>query len=113
MSRFEGRVAIVTGSTRGIGLAIAERLGREGARVAINARKPDEVDAAVHLLEDQGLEVIGVTANISRVDGPATLVQAAVDAWGAVPSTIETMRRLKARFDPTNTLAPGRYVGGI
>ena len=91
MSRFEGRVAIVTGSTRGIGLAIAERLAREGARVAINARKRDEVEAAVHLLEDQGLEVIGVTANISRSDGPATLVQAAVDAWGTVDYVVNNV----------------------
>jgi glycolate oxidase FAD binding subunit len=36
-----------------------------------------------------------------------------IDAWGAVPSTIATMRELKASFDPSGALAPGRYVGGI
>jgi glycolate oxidase FAD binding subunit len=36
-----------------------------------------------------------------------------IEAWGAVPSTIGTMRRLKAGFDPSGALAPGRYVGGI
>jgi glycolate oxidase FAD binding subunit len=43
----------------------------------------------------------------------ARALRAAVDAWGSVPSTIATMRALKAQFDPANILAPGRYVGGI
>ena len=58
-------------------------------------------------------------ANIRRVIPQSTVLagdvrlRARVDAWGAPPSTIETMRALKARFDPTSMLAPGRYVGGI
>ena len=40
-------------------------------------------------------------------------LRAAIDAWGAEPSTIATMRAIKARFDPTGILAPGRYVGAI
>ncbi|MBV8152603.1 MAG: FAD-binding oxidoreductase [Candidatus Eremiobacteraeota bacterium] len=36
-----------------------------------------------------------------------------IEAWGAPPSALETMRALKARFDPRGTLAPGRFVGGI
>jgi glycolate oxidase FAD binding subunit len=43
----------------------------------------------------------------------APALRATIDAWGAVPSTIDAMRRLKAHFDPANVLAPGRYVGGI
>jgi len=58
-------------------------------------------------------------ANIRRVIPQSTVLagdarlRARVDAWGTLPSTIETMRSLKARFDPTATLAPGRYAGGI
>ncbi len=40
-------------------------------------------------------------------------LRAAVNAWGAVPQSIETLRAIKSRFDPQATLAPGRYVGGI
>jgi glycolate oxidase FAD binding subunit len=43
----------------------------------------------------------------------APVLRAAIDAWGAVPATIAMMRALKARFDPANVLAPGRYVGGL
>jgi glycolate oxidase FAD binding subunit len=40
-------------------------------------------------------------------------LRASIDAWGAAPSTIATMRAIKAHFDPTGILAPGRYVGAI
>jgi FAD/FMN-containing dehydrogenase len=36
-----------------------------------------------------------------------------LDAWGAPPAALAVMRGLKARFDPRNTLAPGRFAGGI
>ena len=48
--RFDGKVAIVTGASRGIGLGIAERLVSEGARVCLTARKPDALDEAVRHL---------------------------------------------------------------
>jgi hypothetical protein len=40
-------------------------------------------------------------------------LRARVDAWGAPPSTLQTQGALKQRFDPSGTLAPGRYVGGL
>jgi glycolate oxidase FAD binding subunit len=49
----------------------------------------------------------------STVLAGAPALRAAVDAWGAVPSTIATMRAIKAHFDPAGILAPGRYVGAI
>lgn len=49
----------------------------------------------------------------STVLAGGTALRSAIDAWGAPPSTLATMRAIKARFDPTGILAPGRYVGAI
>ena len=65
--RLEGRTAIVTGASRGIGLGIAERLVAEGARVCITARKQDALDAAVESLG--GADVAMAVAG--RADDPA------------------------------------------
>ncbi len=64
--RLTDKVAIVTGGTRGIGLAIATTLARAGAKVVIASRKVEHVDAAVKLLRDEGLTVVGFPAHLGR-----------------------------------------------
>ena len=59
MQRFEGRVALITGASRGIGLAIAQRIVAEGGSVVITARKQDALDAAVAGLGKNALGVAG------------------------------------------------------
>ncbi|AWB86219.1 SDR family oxidoreductase [Mycetocola zhujimingii] len=59
MQRFEGRVALITGGSRGIGLAIAHRLVAEGAHVVITGRKQDALDAAVAELGERASAVQG------------------------------------------------------
>jgi len=51
----QGRVALVTGGSRGLGLQMAEALGEMGARLALTARKKDELDEAVAHLKAQGI----------------------------------------------------------
>lgn len=71
-----GKTALVTGSTQGIGLAIAEGLAASGARVAVNGRSDERVQAAVAELTGKGFtDVIGVAADVTTEEGVAQLTR--------------------------------------
>ena len=79
-----GRVAVVTGGSRGIGLQMAEALGEMGARVALVARKRDELDEAVARLGGQGIESVAVVCDMSVTAAIAPMVEEAVAALGPI-----------------------------
>lgn len=75
-----GKRALVTGSTAGIGLAIARALAAEGASVIVNGRSQARVDAAIAAIRENGLptaELRGVAADLGSAEGCAAMVQAA------------------------------------
>lgn len=76
--QLSGKRALVTGSTLGIGFAIATDLAREGARVTINGRRPQPLAAAIERLKAAvpGAEVQGVAADLGTAEGVATLTAA-------------------------------------
>jgi 3-oxoacyl-[acyl-carrier protein] reductase len=83
--RLEGKVAIVTGSSRGIGRAIAERFAAEGARVTVNwVARENEAQSVVDAIQQRGGEAISVRADVSSSADVKELVRATVDRFGRV-----------------------------
>jgi NAD(P)-dependent dehydrogenase (short-subunit alcohol dehydrogenase family) len=79
-----GRTALVTGGSRGLGLQMAEALGEMGARVALTARKRDELDQAVAHLTPLGIEAVALECDMSDAGAIAPLVERAIAALGPI-----------------------------
>jgi 3-oxoacyl-[acyl-carrier protein] reductase len=82
--KLTGKAAIVTGSSRGIGKAIAAALAAEGCRVSLCARDAETLTRAADELRKTGREVIATSVDVSTADGPARLVEETVRAFGRV-----------------------------
>tara|TARA_B100001057_G_scaffold440440_3_gene474339 strand:+ start:2207 stop:2971 length:765 start_codon:yes stop_codon:yes gene_type:complete len=80
----EGKVALVTGSTKGIGRAIAYRMAEQGAKVVISSRNQEACDAVAAELRGKGLEATGVACNINYQEQLENLVNASRAAYGVV-----------------------------
>ncbi|MDQ1016511.1 3-oxoacyl-ACP reductase FabG [Streptomyces afghaniensis] len=77
-------VALVTGATSGIGLAVARDLGRRGHRVFICARTGEQVEQTVKELREEGLEVAGAEADVRSSASVTALVRTVVDTFGPI-----------------------------
>jgi gluconate 5-dehydrogenase len=80
----DGRTAIVTGGSRGIGLQMATALGEMGARVALTARRQDELDQARAGLERAGLECLTISDDLADRGAIVRIVDRVLAAWGQI-----------------------------
>jgi 3-oxoacyl-[acyl-carrier protein] reductase len=82
VSELRGKVAVVTGGSRGIGAAIAGLLAERGAAVVVSGRDEDRLKAAVRAMEADGRSVVGVVADAARREDAERLVEAARSQFG-------------------------------
>ena len=82
--KLDGRVALITGGSRGLGLQMAEALGEMGCKLAITARKADELAEAKAHLEKLGYEVLTVVNDLSKTDQIPAMVDQVVQRFGTI-----------------------------
>src|ERR1043166_4243651 len=88
-----GKIAVVTGSSRGIGYAIAEALLRAGASVTVSARNAEDVSAAAARLEALGTgRVLGVSCDVRRPEAVAELIRRTVAEFGGLDILVNNAR---------------------
>jgi len=106
MAELEGKVAIVTGSGRGIGKAVAKVFAREGAKVVVASRTPATVEAVAQEIRDEGHTALGVPTDVSQKDQILAMVATTVEHYGTVDILINNAQGFGTAEKPRASTIP-------
>jgi NAD(P)-dependent dehydrogenase (short-subunit alcohol dehydrogenase family) len=104
----EGKVAVLTGASKGIGLAIAEAMAAAGAKVVVSSRKQDAVDAAAAGIRGKGGDAIGVECHVGKADHRERLVEQTVEKFGGLDILVNNAV-VNPAFGPIQQMGEGVF----
>lgn len=103
------KVAVITGGSRGLGLAIAETYAREGAKVVIASRSQSSVDAAVQILQKNGNQAAGLACDVADITQVEALADFAIERFGQIDIWVNNAG-LSAPYGPTAHIPSGEVL---
>ena len=108
----DGKVAIVSGASYGMGYSMAELFAKEGAKVVMTARGQEKLDASVQQIRDQGYDVTGVVADNKKLDDVKKVIQTALDVYGDLDIVINNaaIGEWLEHVYQTNVFGPFRFI---
>lgn len=101
----EGKVAIITGSSKGIGKAIARGLAENGAQVVISSRSQEACDEVVKEFENENLKAIGIACHIGKEDQRKNLIDKTIEAFGRIDILVNNAA-INPVFGPIEDVSP-------
>lgn len=104
----EGKVAVITGSSKGIGKAIAKGLAEKGAQVVISSRSQEACDAVVNELSKDGLKAIGIACHIGKEEQRKKLVNEAIKQLGRIDILVNNAA-INPVFGPIEDVDPAIF----